>query len=52
MLQPNQTVYFTTGPILEEATVLSCDGDHCILQMPLGPLKIRNARVFTVEEAA
>ena len=51
MLQTNQTVYYTSGPFVQEARFLSYDGDCCVLQTPMGELKIRMSRVFTAEEA-
>jgi len=51
MLHPNQTVYYTSGPFVQEATFISHDGPNCVLQTKLGTLKIRKGRVFTVQEA-
>lgn len=51
MLTPNQTVYYTSGPLVQEATFIGYDGTNCILSTPLGELKIRKSRVFTAEEA-
>ena len=51
MLETNQTVYYTSGPFIQEASFLSYDGDCCVLQTTLGELKIRKSRVFTAEEA-
>ena len=51
MLQTNQTVYYTSGPFVQEARFLTYDRDCCVLQTPLGTLKIRKGRVFTAEEA-
>ena len=65
MLEANQTVYYTSGPYVQEATFIGyttsqqgssdCSGqvrrDCCILRTPLGDLKIRKGRVFTVAEA-
>ncbi|MBR2797182.1 MAG: hypothetical protein IKF98_05195 [Clostridia bacterium] len=51
MLTPNQTVYYTSGPLVQEATFVAYDGSSCILRTPLGELKIRKSRVFTAEEA-
>ena len=52
MLQSNQTVYYTSSLLVQEATFLRYDGDFCILSTPFGDLKTRRSRVFTVEEAA
>jgi len=52
MLQQNQSVYYTSGPLIHEATFLRYEGDNCLLSTTLGELKIRKARVFTVEEAS
>jgi len=51
MLTPNQTVYYTSGHLVQEATFVAYDGSSCILRTPLGELKIRKSRVFTAEEA-
>ena len=62
MLEANQTVYYTSGPYVQEATFIryessgyseqgSVNADCCILRTPLGDLKIRKGRVFTVAEA-
>lgn len=51
MLQTNQTVYYTSGPFVQEARFIAYEGPVCILQTKLGPLKIRKGRVFTAEEA-
>ena len=51
MLTPNQTVYYTSGPLVQKATFMAYDGSICILATPLGEVKIRRSRVFTVEEA-
>ena len=51
MLQTNQTVFYTSGPFVQEAKFLSYDGDCCVLETPLGTLKIRKGRVFTAAEA-
>jgi hypothetical protein len=51
MLTANQTVYYTSGPLVQEATFIGYDGSSCILRTPLGELKIRKSRVFTAEEA-
>ena len=51
MLTPNQIVYYTSGPLVQEATFIGYDGSSCILHTPLGELKIRKSRVFTAEEA-
>ena len=70
MLEANQTVYYTSGPYVQEATFIRYDssgysehesGEHesngqvrrdcCILRTPLGDLKTRKGRVFTVAEA-
>ena len=52
MLQPNQTVYYTSSLLVQEATFLRYDGAYCILNTPFGELKIRQSRVFTKDEAA
>ncbi len=52
MLQPNQTVYYTSSLLVQEATFLRYDGPYCILSTPFGELKIRQSRVFTRDEAA
>jgi hypothetical protein len=52
MLQPNQTIYYTSSLLVQEATFLRYDGDICVLSTPMGILRIRSNRVFTVEEAA
>ena len=52
MLQQNQMVYYTSGPLIHEATFLSYEGENCLLSTPLGEVKIRKARVFTAEEAS
>ena len=52
MLQPNQTIYYTSSLLVQEATFLRYDGDICVLSAPMGILRIRSNRVFTVEEAA
>ena len=41
MLQPNQTVYYTSSLLVQEATFLRYDGDFCILSTPFGDLKNR-----------
>ena len=59
MLEANQTVYYTSGPYVQEATFIGyttsqqgiVNADCCILRTPLGDLKIRKGRVFTVAEA-
>ena len=51
MLTPNQIVYYTSGPLVQEATFIGYDGSSCILHTPLGEVKIRKSRVFTAEEA-
>lgn len=52
MLTQNQTVYYTSGPLIHEATFLRYEGSNCILSTTLGELTIRRARVFTKDEAA
>ncbi len=52
MLTQNQTVYYTSGPLIHEATFLRYEGPNCVLSTPLGELTIRKARVFTRDEAA
>ena len=52
MLTPNQTVYYTSSLLVQEATFLRYDGAYCILSTPFGELKIRQSRVFTKDEAA
>ncbi len=51
MLTPNQTVYYTSGPLVQKAVFIGYDGSSCILRTTLGELKIRKSRVFTAEEA-
>ena len=51
-IQPNQTVYYTSSLLVQEATFLRYDGDFCILSTPFGDLKIRRSRILTIEEAA
>lgn len=51
MLQPNQAVYYTSSLLVQKATFLRYDGDICVLSTPMGILRIRSSRVFTVEEA-
>ena len=51
MITPNSTVYYTSGPFVQEARFLAYDRDCCVLQTPMGELKIRKGRVFTAEEA-
>ena len=51
MLQPNQTVYYTSSLLVQEAVFLRYDGPYSILSTPFGELKIRRSRIFTVEEA-
>ena len=51
MFEQNQTVYFKTGSILEEAIFIRYEGENCLLSTTLGEVKIRKARVFTVDEA-
>ena len=52
MLQPNQTVYYTSSLLVQEAVFLAYDGDLCILKTPMGNLRIKRSRVFTRDEAA
>ena len=52
MLTPNQTVYYTSSLLVQEATFIRYDGAYCILSTPFGELKIRQSRVFTKDEAA
>ena len=52
MLTPNQTVYYTSSLLVQEATFIRYEGDFCILSTPMGNLKIRKSRVFTKDEAA
>ena len=51
MLDPNQTFYYTSGPFVQEAKFLSYSDSFCLLQTPLGTLKIRKGHVFTAAEA-
>jgi hypothetical protein len=51
MLQPNQTVYYTSSLLVQEAMFLRYDGDICVLSTAMGTLRIRSSRVFTKEEA-
>lgn len=52
MLTPNQTVYYTSSLLVQEATFIRYEGDFCILSTPMGNLKTRKSRVFTKDEAA
>ena len=52
MLQPNQTVYYTSSLLVQEAVFLAYDGPYCILKTAMGELKIRQSRVYTRDEAA
>lgn len=52
MLQQNQMVYYTSGPLIHEAHFIRYEGENCLLSTPLGEVKIRKPRVFTAEEAA
>lgn len=52
MLTPNQTVYYTSSLLVQEATFIRYDGAYCVLSTPFGNLKIRQSRVFTKDEAA
>lgn len=51
MLQANQTVYFTSGPVVQEATFVRYENQKCVLKTALGELTLRPGRVFTAEEA-
>ena len=51
MLKPNQTVYYTSSLLVQEATFLRYDGDICVLSTAMGTLRIRSSRVFTSQEA-
>lgn len=51
MLQANQTVYFTSGPLVQEAIFDHYDGINCVLRTPFGNVTIRKGRVFTAQEA-
>lgn len=51
MLQTNQPVYFTCGPLVQEAVFDHYDGKNCVLRTTLGLLTLRAARVFTADEA-
>ena len=51
MLQPNQTVYYTSSLLVQETTFLRYDGEICVLSTPFGVLRIRSSRVYTVEDA-
>ena len=51
MLQPNQTVYFTSGPLVQEATFVRYEDKICVLRTALGELRLRRERVFTQAEA-
>ena len=51
MLQPNETVYYTSSLLVQEATFLGYEGDICILKTDMGTLRIRQSRVFTAQEA-
>ena len=52
MLQNNQTVYFTSGPLVQEATFDHYEGAICVLRSALGIVKVRKGRVFTAQEAS
>ena len=52
MLTPNETVYYTSSMLVQEATFIRYDGPFCILSTTMGELKIRQSRVFTAGEAA
>ena len=51
MLKPNQTVYYTSSLLVQEATFLRYDGDICVLSTAMGTLRIRSSRVLTSQEA-
>lgn len=51
MLQENQVVYFTSGPVVQEATFVRYENKKCVIRTPLGLLKQRPGRVFSTEEA-
>ena len=51
MFTPNSTVYYTSGPAVQEAKFISYCEDTCVLETSMGTLRIRKGRVFTVEEA-
>jgi len=51
MLTPNQTVYYTSGPLVQKAVFIGYDGSSCILRSTPGGLMIRRSRVFTAEDA-
>ena len=51
MLQANQTVYFTSGPLVQEAIFDHYEGINCVLRTTFGLLTIRKGRVFTAQEA-
>lgn len=51
MLQTNQTVYFTSGPLVQEAIFDHYEGINCVLRTAFGLLTIRKGRVFTAQEA-
>ena len=54
MLKKGQTVYYTSGPIIEKATFLRYEGELCVVSHPLsqGGLALRRSRVFESREAA
>lgn len=51
MLQANQAVYFTTGPLVQEAVFIRYENKICVLRTAFGLLKLRPGRVFTQAEA-
>lgn len=51
MLQANQVVYYTSGPVVQEAVFDHYAGKSCVLRAAMGMLTIRPGRVYTVEEA-
>lgn len=51
MLQPNQIVYYTSGPVVQEAIFDHYSGKSCVLRTSFGLLTQRAGRVFTETEA-
>jgi len=52
MLQANQVVYYTSGPVVQEAVFDHYAGKSCVLRTSFGMLRQRQERVYTAEEAA
>lgn len=51
MLTANQTVYYTSGPVVQEAVFIRYENKNCVLHTPMGMLIQRPGRVFSTEEA-